>query len=178
MALFGSARDASLLRSINRELINRYIDMEVGFYKLDLSSTPSNLYNESNNKVYYAKMKMNCLIEKEQRASVGDEYGLDYTRTGVFAFFRDDLKEKNIVIDIGDLIEYDGEFYEIDSVSASEYFAGRNPNRDIGFTTGERGEFGLSITVKCEAHVTRRSSLNIQEIRTGVNKEPNIPRNL
>ena len=50
MALFGSARDASLVRTINRELINKYIDMEVGFYKLDLSSTPSNLYNESNNK--------------------------------------------------------------------------------------------------------------------------------
>ena len=43
MALFGSARDASLLRSVNRELINRYIDTEVGLYKLDLQSTPSNL---------------------------------------------------------------------------------------------------------------------------------------
>ena len=38
MALFGSARDASLLRSVNRELINRYIDTEVWLYKLDLKS--------------------------------------------------------------------------------------------------------------------------------------------
>ena len=29
MALFGSARDMSLFRSLNRELINRYIDTEV-----------------------------------------------------------------------------------------------------------------------------------------------------
>jgi hypothetical protein len=26
--------------------------------------------------------------------------------------------------------------------------------------------------------VTRRSSLNIQETRSGINKEPNLPRNL
>ena len=31
MALFGSGRDASLIRSINRELINRYIDTEIEF---------------------------------------------------------------------------------------------------------------------------------------------------
>ena len=39
MALFGSARDASLVRSINRELINEFIDTEIGFYKLSLNDT-------------------------------------------------------------------------------------------------------------------------------------------
>ena len=178
MALFGSARDASLVRSVNRELINRYIDTEVAFYKLDLNATNSNIYGESDNKVYYGKMKMPCLVLKETKAATADEYGLDYTRTGTFAFLRDDMKAKNIIIEEGDVLEWDGEFYEIDSVSASEYFGGRNPSRDIGFNTGERGEFGLSISIRCEAHVTRRSSLNIQELRTGVNKESNLPRNL
>ena len=119
MALFGSARDASLLRSVNRELINRYIDTEVGLYKLDLQSTPSNLYNEAKNKVYYEKIKMNCIIQKDERSTVADEYGLDYTRTATFSFLRDDLKDKNIVVEQGDVLEYDGEFYEIDSVSSS-----------------------------------------------------------
>ena len=32
MALFGSARDASLVRSVNRELINNFIDTEVALY--------------------------------------------------------------------------------------------------------------------------------------------------
>ena len=178
MALFGSARDASLLRSVNREVINKYIDMEVSFYKLNLDNTHSNMYGESDNKVYYGKLKMNCLILKDERSTAADDYGLDYSRTGTFAFLRDDLKDKNIIVDPGDVIGYDGEFYEIDSVSASEYFAGKNPNRDIGFTTGERGEFGLSISAKCEAHVTRRNRLNIQEVRSGINKQANLPRNL
>ena len=178
MALFGSARDASLVRTINRELINRYIDTEVAFYKLDLNGSNANLYGETDNKVYFAKMKMNCIIEKDERSTSADEYGLDYTRTGTFSFLRDDLKDKNIVVEQGDVIEYDGEFYEIDSVSSSQYFGGRNPSRDIGFTTGERGEFGLSVAVRCEAHVTRRNRLNIQEVRSGINKETNLPRNL
>jgi hypothetical protein len=178
MALFGSARDASLVRSVNRELINRYIDTEVAFYKLDLKSSNSNIYNESDNKVYFKKLKMPCLALKETKTALGDEYGLDYTRTATFSFLRDDLKDKNIVTEQGDVIEWDGEFYEIDNVSSSEYFAGRNPSRDLGFTTGERGEFGLSVAVICEAHVTRRNRLNIQEVRSGINKKPNIPRNL
>ena len=178
MALFGSARDASLVRSVNRELINRYIDTEIAFYKLDLKGSRSNIYNESDNKVYYRKLKMPCLALKETRTPIADEYGLDYTRTATFAFLRDDLKDKNIVTEQGDVIEWDGEFYEIDSVSASEYFAGRNPSRDLGFTNGDRDEFGLSISVVCEAHVTRRNRLNIQEVRSGINREPNLPRNL
>ena len=178
MALFGSARDASLIRSVNKEVINRYIDIEVAFYKLDLQSTNSNIYNESDNKVYYGKMKMPCLVLKDTKSQQADDYGLDYTRTGTFAFLRDELKEKNIIVEPGDVLEYDGEYFEIDSVSASQYFAGKNPSRDIGHVTGERGEFGYSVAVRCEAHVTRRNRLNIQEVRSGINKETNLPRNL
>ena len=51
MALFGSARDASLIRSINRELINEFIDIEIAFYKLSLEDTRANMYDEADNKV-------------------------------------------------------------------------------------------------------------------------------
>ena len=178
MALFGSARDASLVRSINRELINDFIDMEVAFYKLSLEDTRSNMYDESDSKVYYQPMRINCLIEKGEKNYVGEDAGYDSTREGFFNFLRDDLKDKNIIIEEGDIIEYDNEFYEIDGVGASQYFAGRNPTHDIGFVEGDREEFGLSIAVRVTAHVTRRNRLNIQEVRSGINKPSIIPRNL
>ena len=53
MALFGSARDASLVRSVNRELINNFIDTEVAFYKLSLEDTRANMYDEADNKVIF-----------------------------------------------------------------------------------------------------------------------------
>jgi len=178
MALFGSARDASLVRSINRELINDFIDTEIAFYKLSLEDTRANMYDEADNKVYFAPLRINCLIEKGEKSYIGDDAGYDQTREGFFNFLRDDLKDKNIIIEEGDFIEYDNEFYEIDGVGASQYFAGRNPNHDLGFIEGDRDEFGLSIAVRVTAHVTRRNRLNIQEVRSGINKGSIIPRNL
>ena len=117
MALFGSARDASLVRHINRELINEFIDTEVAFYKLSLEDTRANLYDEADNKVYFAPIRLNCIIEKGDKSYIGDDAGYDQTREGFFNFLRDDLKDNNIVIEEGDFIEYDNEYYEIDGVS-------------------------------------------------------------
>ena len=178
MALFGSARDASLVRSINRELINEFIDTEIGFYKLSLNDTAANMYDEADNKVYFSPMRMNCLVLKEDKSYTGDEAGYDSARTGEFNFLREDLKDKNIVVEEGDVIEWDNEFYEIDGVGSSQYWTGRNPATDIGFVKGDRDEFGLSVAIKVTAHVTRRNRLNIQEVRSGVNKPNSIPRNL
>ena len=70
------------------------------------------------------------------------------------------------------------EFYEIDGVGSSQYWTGRNPETDIARIEGDRGEYGLSVAVKVTAHVTRRNRLNIQEVRSGINRPSNIPRNL
>ena len=178
MALYGSARDASLIRSINRELINNVIDIEVAYYKLSLDETSANMYDESDKKVYYSPMRLNCLALKEAKSYTGDDSGYDSTRTGEFNFLRDDLKDKNIMIEEGDVLEWDNEFYEIDGVGASQYWAGRNPSTDIGVTEGDISEHGYSVAVKVSAHVTRRNRLNIQEVRSGINRPNNIPRNL
>jgi len=178
MALFGSARDASLIRSINKELINNFIDVEVAWYKLSLQDTQTNMYDEADNKTYYAPMRINCLAQKDEKTIISDDYGYDMTRTGIFTFLRDTLKDSNIIIEEGDILEWDNEFYEIDSVGASQYWRGTNPDTDIGFTEGLREEFGYSVAVICNAHVTRRNRLNIQEVRSGINRPNSIPRNL
>ena len=146
-------------------MINRYIDTEVAFYKLSLNDTKANMYDESDSKTYFAPMRINCLALKEDKTYSGDD-AYDSTRLGEFNFLRDDL------------LEYDNEFYEIDGVGSSQYWTGRNPETDLGHTEGDRGEFGLSVAVKVTAHVTRRNRLNIQEVRSGVNRSNSIPRNL
>ena len=88
------------------------------------------------------------------------------------------MKDKNIIIEEGDILEWDNEFYEIDTVGSSQYWRGTNPTTDIGLVEGDRGEFGLSIAVAVTGHVTRRNRLNIQEVRSGINRPNNIPRNL
>ena len=194
MAFIGSERDASLVKRLNQELINKIIDIEVAFYKLSLDDTQANMYDEADNKVYHSPMRINALVQKDEKSYTGDEAGYDVTRTATFGFFREDLKTDNIIIEEGDVIEYDNEFYEVDGVGASQYWTGRNPNTDLGVVIGNLGqnqkisrdgigimnnnEFGLSVAISVTAHVTRRNRLNIQEVRSGINRPNNIPRNL
>ena len=51
MPLFGGARDISLIRTMNRELINDIIQTEIAYYKLELDQTITNVYGESNKKI-------------------------------------------------------------------------------------------------------------------------------
>ena len=177
MALFGSARDMSLFRSLNRELINRYIDTEVVLYKLALPDTDMNIYGESDRKTYYQPLRMNCLVAREATQAVSDDFGIDLTRAALFAFFKPDLIDKNIVIEIGDIIFWDTEYYEVENEAASqEYIAGRSESTDIGVT--DRGSFGMDLSVIIEAHVTRINGLNLVQSKTSINRSNSRPRNL
>ena len=147
MALFGSARDASLVRSINNELIVNFIDTEIELYKLVLEGTRENLYGESQNKQYYNPIAIPCLAQKDEKTMVSDDFGLDSTRTGIFSFSRDYLSDRTIIIEEGDILNYDNEYYEVDKIGSSQYWTGRNPSTDLGFVRGQREEFGLSVAV-------------------------------
>ena len=180
MALFGSERDASLIRHISNELIVNYVDTEIEFYKLILEQTRENLYGESDSKSYYNAIKIPCLVAKEEKQIIADDYGLDSTRTGIFSFSRDYLADRNVVIEIGDILWWDNEYYELDVVHSTQYWGGRNPATDLGRISGDREEFGYSVAVRAEGHVTRRNKLNLVEVRHGgaPKQEYQLPKNL
>jgi hypothetical protein len=85
MSLFGTARDASLVRHINRELINNIIEQQVGYYKIDLAKTTSNMYGESNGqKIYYDPVLVNCLIERSAQEWTTDSFGPDVDSSQIY----------------------------------------------------------------------------------------------
>ena len=47
MALFGSSRDISMFRKINRELMGDVITQQIAFYKYVLDKTKVNMYGEA-----------------------------------------------------------------------------------------------------------------------------------
>ena len=162
MALFGGQRDASLIRSLNRELIHRLIDTEVLFYKINLNSTSTNLYDETDYKQYDAPVLIPCLVTFDDPTWSAEDYGPDITQTATFAFLLDDLVDNSNKPEVGDIVEYHSRFFEIDSTTTNQVFAGKDPSDWFGGDT-----HGYSVSYICQAHQTRQSKVNIVQTRFG-----------
>ena len=176
MALFGGQRDVSLFRSLNKELIHRFIDTEVLFYKLNLNATNTNLYDETDNKVYDSAVLIHSIVTVDDQQWSSEDYGSDVTQTITFGFLRDDLVENNLPVEIGDVVEYQSRFFEIDSVVENQMVAGKNPDNWFGGS-----EHGYSVSLICQAHMTRQSKVNIVKTRFGKStsvKDITLPNNL
>ena len=116
MALFGTQRDAKFLASINAELLNSIIDTEIEFYKLVVEQSNTNIYGESVSKTYFDSIIITALITKETKTANMDDYGHDYTRTAQFGISRDILEKANFYPEVGDIVLWDNEYYELDNV--------------------------------------------------------------
>ena len=164
MALFGGKRDARFLASINRELLNAIVDTEIEFFKLLVESSNSNMYGESDSKSYYDSILIPCLVTKEGKTANMDDYGHSYTRTAQFAISRDVLERAAFYPEVGDIIFWDNEYYEVDNTDANQYFVGKNPD-----TWPNGSEHGYSVSVLCDTHATRQTPQGIKNIRHGGN---------
>jgi hypothetical protein len=122
MALFGSARDISLFRHLNRELLWDVITQQCVYYKLNLNQTKVNMYGESaGEKFYEAPVLFNALISREAQTRSVDEFGVDFSWDVEFRFFLDDLVDANLVPEVGDIIMYQEGYWEVDNTNANQY---------------------------------------------------------
>jgi len=172
-ALFAGERDISLFYHLNNEMIQRIMDIQILLYKLNLNSTDINLYGESGKKTYDSPIYVHTIINLSSPESTGEDYGIEYRQSAEFAFLRDDLVATTIVPEIGDIIEYDSTFWEIDNVAEAQYYASKNPDSWFGGTN-----FGYSVSMICSAHRTKQSGLNIVPIRTGITTKKALPKNV
>lgn len=175
MALFGGQRDASLIRSLNRELIHRWIDTEVLFYKTQLNSISTNIYEETNNKVYQQPVLIPAIVTFDDPTWQSDDFGPDVTQTATFAFLLDDLVDNDNKPELGDVIEYHSRFFEVDSTINNQVFAGKDPRDWFGGDS-----HGYSVSYIVQAHMTRQSKLNIVKTRFGTSPTAKsiLPNNL
>ena len=157
MALFNSAKDAALINSINYELVGDIIEQLVNVYKYDLGTTQENLYGESSDeKIYRTPVQIPCLVTKEDQEWEDSEFGIDVNQTATFAFIKDLLVNRaKIAIEVGDIIEHDNGYWEVDGVVENQYFGGRRPE-------DKNLKDGASISIIASTHLTRRSKVAIE----------------
>ena len=141
MALFGQARDISMFRYVNRELMGNIISQQAAFYKLRLSQTNFNMYGEAAEQKYYdGPILLYTLIELPDQEWSTDDLGVNWNWKPTFRFLRDDLLNKlkdfnedtiygaNLVPQPGDVILYETSYYEVTATNAAQYFVGKDPD--------------------------------------------------
>lgn len=164
MALFGGSRDVSLMRHLNKELINDIINTEVVIYKLAVEYTEVNIYGESSSKVFFSPMKINCIIQRDDKDYTGD-VTVDFTKSARFAFLRDELTSKQLVIQEGDIIKWDLEYYEATTVFSNQLWVGRNPSSLPHTVDDGYDEFGYDVSIIVTAFKTTPDKFNIDNTR-------------
>jgi hypothetical protein len=163
MALFGSSRDISFMKKVNRELMDNIIQQEVDYYILSLKDTHKNLYGEASaGKTYYAPIRVTCLLERGDLTSVADDqFGTDVTQQMTFRFLKPKLREIGLVPEAGDIVEVRGSYYELDQINENQFVLGKD--NDYGKNVGS--EFGESLSIIAVGHYARVTRLQIEKGR-------------
>ena len=164
MALFGKNRDINLFHTINNELLKDIIQIEVAYYKFAFEQTVANVYGESMGKNYYEPLKIACLIERQDQAWASDDFGSDVNQTVGFRFLKNELIDINLIPEVGDILLFRNNFYEIDSKIENQLIMGRDKDYAISKETIEHGE---SFSVLVSTHISRVEKLNLIPLRSG-----------
>jgi hypothetical protein len=163
-AMFGRSRDIDMFSNINNELLGQVIEQKVGYYQVVLDETPSNLYGENENKTFRGPVLLNCLLERGNTESSNDDFGVDTTRTLTVRFFKPHLIKANVVPNIGDIILWNEDYYEIDNVNENQLVVGKDPDYHYSEENGVP-DSGTSLSIILTCHYTRPERIGLREDR-------------
>ena len=113
-------------------------------------------------KVYYEPMKIACLIDRQDETWSSDDFGSDINKSISFSFLKNELKNINLIPEVGDILLFRNNFYEADSRIENQLFMGRDS--DYALST-ETLNFGESFSIIINTHLSRVEKLNLIPLR-------------
>ena len=143
-------KEFDLINSMNEELIDELVGQSVDIYKINVENTEENMYGESTTKYYDKGFRVNCLINFDDPTIDQDEFGADLNASIDMYFQKENLASGslNFVPEIGDVVDWNNFYWEINAVTEPQLFGGHT---------------GYSHQIKASAHRARLSSLQIEE---------------
>tara|TARA_R110000868_G_scaffold966_4_gene7291 strand:+ start:1051 stop:1509 length:459 start_codon:yes stop_codon:yes gene_type:complete len=149
MARFVTQRDFEFIQHITRELIDDTMDVGVILYKIVVGSAVVNIYGESSTKPRYTPVKVNAIVKYDKNTLEKDEgFGVNQDQQVEFRFARRMLQEVSTYPEIGDVVGYNNHYYELHNITETQLIAGKP---------------GFNTAIICMAHLTRRTSIDIEE---------------
>ena len=105
------------------------ITQQCSVYQFKLEETKVNLYGEADQEKYYdGPFIFNVLINRTNEQYAENIEGVQFGQPIEFYFFRDDIKDADILIRVGDIILYQESYYGVQSTVANQYWGGKNPS--------------------------------------------------
>tara|TARA_B100001093_G_C26843123_1_gene1021539 strand:- start:1685 stop:2152 length:468 start_codon:yes stop_codon:yes gene_type:complete len=141
-----SRRDVRFMNSLNGELMLNIIEQIIIVYKINADQTKSSIYGESLNKVYYPGVEISCLVESDPQSTSYEGFGPDVKKGTIFRFHQKLCETKEIYPEIGDIVMWENTFFEISNIVENQFLGGQ-PEKNY--------------SLLCNAHMTRKSKLNI-----------------
>ena len=145
---FVPQKEVNLIDSMNEELIDEIVGQSVDIYKITIDSTDENLYGESTTKYYDKGFRVNCLIQFDEPEVNLDEFGTDVNATIEMYFHRTTLVEANFHPEVGDIVDWNGFYWEMNGITEPQLIAGHQ---------------NFKHQIKASAHRIRNSSLQIEQ---------------
>jgi hypothetical protein len=152
--------DVDLITRVTKELVgdkqnnkDGIINQECVIYKPSLQESATNMYGESagGKKLYKNGVQMNALIEADDFDFNQDDFGVNNNQSAKFSFLRQSFIEASMVLEIGDLIDWNYGYFEVGSI---------NENQLIG------GQFDQNYSVIANTFLIRKSSIQIERVRS------------
>ena len=153
-------RDINLITRVSKELVgdkqnnkDGIINQEVVIYKPSLQESATNMYGESagGKKIYKNGVQMAALIEAQDFDYNQDDFGPDNNQTATFSFIRQSFIDASMVLELGDLIDWNYGYFEVGTI---------NENQLIG------GQFDQNYSVIANSFLVRKSSIQIERVRS------------
>jgi len=153
-------KDVDLVTRVSRELVgdkqrnkDGLINQECVVYKPSLQESAVNMYGEAagGKKVYKNGVQMAALVSAEDFDFNTDEFGPDAQQNATFSFLRQAFIDASMVLEIGDLIDWNYGYFEVGSI---------NENQLVG------GQFDQNFSVVATTFLIRKSSIQIERVRS------------
>lgn len=139
-------RDVRFMNSLNGELMNDIIEQIVVIYKINPALTKTTVYGESMDKIYFPGVETSCLVESDPETTSYEGFGPDVKKGTVFKFHQKLCEVKKIYPEIGDIVFWESNFFEISNIAENQFLGGQ-PEKNYSLI--------------CNAHLSRKSKLNI-----------------
>lgn len=150
---FVGNNDLDYMNYIARELIDSIIGVDVALYKSLPRDSQLNIYGEQEGGRYYSPGVICPVLVEQEAPAIEDAEGIIAVSRNIrFKFQRTMLEEKGVYPEQGDVIDWAGDFYEIDNPAESQFIAGFPWLR-------------YNFAIECECHKSRLTSINIVESR-------------